>query len=101
MFRSLLFALCILLQVLDGIFTGYAATQSSLGINVEGNPLVKELMLLLGIFPALFLVKSLAIAFLLCLKRIETGIVVPLIVFGFYTPVVATWAYILFLDKLP
>lgn len=101
MFKNSLFLACIILQILDGVFTGYAATHSSLGLSVEGNPLVKQLMLLLGVFPALFLLKSLAIVFLVFLKKLKTSIVVPLIIFGFYSPVVATWAYILFLDKLP
>ena len=101
MLRTALFLACIILQILDGAFTGYAATHSSLGLDVEGNPLVKQAMLLMGVFPALFLMKSLAIFFLVMLNRLKTSILIPCIIFGLYAPVVSAWSYILFLDKLP
>lgn len=48
------------LQILDGVLTAIGV--SHLGIDAEANPLIRQVMLLIGAIPALLVLKSLAIA---------------------------------------
>lgn len=59
--RELLFLGCalVLLQVLDGLLTGIG--MATFGPDMEGNFLLRRLMLTVGYIPALFITKSIAI----------------------------------------
>lgn len=97
---KILVLLCILLQILDGIFTGYGIFNSSLGVDAEGNPLVKYFINCLGVVPGLILVKSFAIAAVLYMQKNKVSPLAVGIVCGIYVPVVGTWAYIIFSGNL-
>lgn len=97
---KILVALCILLQILDGIFTGYGIFNSSFGIDAEGNPLVKYVINSIGVVPGLILVKSFAIAAVLYMQKIKVSALAVGLVCGIYVPVVGTWAYIIFSGNL-
>jgi hypothetical protein len=58
-------ALIIALQILDGLLT--LTGTYTLGINAEGNPLLKSLMLSIGLVPALLLTKGLCVGIVLTL----------------------------------
>lgn len=55
------FHIHIILQVIDGIFTYAGVLCLGLGIEIEGNPLLRSLMYELGPGTALMLIKGLAI----------------------------------------
>ena len=48
--------LLLILQIFDGFLTAYGVSQ--LGLHAEGNPLIKSLMHLIGLTPAIMLAKS-------------------------------------------
>ena len=96
----LLILLCILLQVLDGVFTGYAASVSSYGTLVEGNPLVRHIMDVVGIVPGLVLVKGGAIYALFLCARFSVGYLGLSVVFTLYFFVVLVWAHVIFMGNL-
>lgn len=91
---------CILLQVLDGLFTGYGIFNSKLGVDAEGNPLVKYVISLIGVVPALVLIKSLAIVVILHMRKLKNCFSTLVFIASLYTFVVATWAYIIFSGNL-
>lgn len=99
-YRKLLVISCIVLQILDGLFTGYGAINSSLGIDVEGNPIVKMCMSYIGIIPALLIIKGTGIFAIHFMNRIKTHTIFFVIIFGLYFPVIALWVKVIFLDKL-
>lgn len=99
-YRRLLILSCIILQILDGTFTAYGATFSSIGLSVEANPLVKELMTIFGIIPGLCIAKGSCIAIIRALQKMETPTHFFLIVFGIYSWVIYLWVRVIFLDNL-
>lgn len=100
-YRKFLVVSCILLQILDGGFTAFGALNSGLGVEVEGNPIIKSLMENIGIVPAITLVKVVGISLLIGLNKNKAPTYFFGIIFGIYAPVVSLWAYLVFLDKLP
>jgi hypothetical protein len=99
-YRKLLVLACIVLQILDGSFTAYGATFSSLGLNIEGNPMVKYVMTLCGIVPGLFLVKSFGIALIHLMNRGNAPTYFFAIIFGIYSWVIYLWIDATFVDNL-
>lgn len=99
-FKYLLIFACIILQILDGAFTGYGAINSSLGVDVEGNPFIKLMMINFGIIPALVVVKSCAIYAIYFLKRQNTPTWCFAVIFGIYFPIILLWCKVIFVDKL-
>lgn len=95
-----LITLCIILQILDGVLTGYASQVSSYGTAVEGNPLVRYIMEVVGVVPGLFLVKGGAILMLMLLARLGVGRVALSIVFILYFFVVLLWVKVIFMGYL-
>lgn len=93
---KLLTLLCVLLQVADGILTGYGVTVLPAGLEAEGNTIVKEAMYSLGVIPALVLIKSAGIFAVIFMYRIKTCVEVMFCVFGFYSLVVVVWIATLF-----
>lgn len=58
-------AVLIILQILDGVFTGIGV--SHFGLDAEGNPFIHSLMSQLGYIPALVMAKSMAIGIIVYL----------------------------------
>lgn len=88
-----------LLQALDGILTSVGV--SRFGIDIEGNPFVRSLMMELGHIPALSLIKCLAVVAIIALtfyaRKIPwinnaMGAVSAVYIFSAIIP----WTYILF-----
>lgn len=98
--RKFLVVACIILQILDGVFTGYGALNSSLGIEVEGNPIVKMVMGYFGVVAALFIIKAFGIFTIFFLNRIKTPTAFFVIIFGLYVPVIYLWVKVIFVDNL-
>lgn len=92
---KLLTFFCILLQILDGLFTWYGVTHLSIGLEAEGNIIVKEAMRAIGVIPALVLIKGFAIVILLKLYQ-ESCRSFLSIVCGLYTAVIVLWIVALF-----
>lgn len=99
-YKKIFFVACIILQILDGIFTGYGVLYSSLGVEVEGNPLVKLMMSNLGVIPGLFIVKGVGIYMLSFLYKIKTPTPFFMVIFGLYFPVILLWMKVIFVDNL-
>ena len=93
---KLLTYLCVVLQVLDGLLTYCGVTFLPWGINAEGNPLLKHMMITIGVIPALILFKSFAIFFIFNIHRAGASWLFMLIVFGIYSFVVIAWIFLLF-----
>lgn len=97
-FRTkLLVSLLCLFQILDGLFTFLGVQR--FGLEAEGNPIVKYFIVLIGLFPALFLLKSLSAVLILFLgshassnAKVE-GMLYA--IFLFYLYVLAAWVYVL------
>jgi hypothetical protein len=85
---------CIVLQVLDGILTALGVNM--LGLNAEGNPLVKECMRLFGVVPALTAFKILGIFAVVQIYNAVTSPVVLSFVCGIYSVTSVAWIFILF-----
>ena len=98
-YRALLIIACIVLQILDGTFTAYGVLFSSLGLDIEANPLVKSAMSVFGIMPGLVLVKGLCVVVLVSLRNIAPNHFYG-IIFGIYLLVVSDWAKAIFVDNL-
>lgn len=98
-YRNFLVISCIILQILDGSFTAYGVSFSSLGLDIEGNPLVKSVMSLFGTIPGLLLVKGLAILTILFLRDTAPNRFF-VIIFGIYLLVICDWAKAIFVDNL-
>lgn len=64
-----------LLQLLDGILTYIGVSTSPLGLDVEGNPIIKGIMRSIGPGMALLLVKSFAVGAIFYLKRSASDLV--------------------------
>ena len=62
-FGDLVFALFILVQILDGVLTYMGVLHFDAGVEVEGNPLLRIAMLALGVRTALLIVKVAAMLF--------------------------------------
>ena len=62
MSNKLVFVLFTVLQVADGILTYCGITHTPLGTDYEATPHIAFLMQAIGVFPALLLVKSIAVA---------------------------------------
>ena len=92
--------LLILLQIMDGALTGFAATVSSYGTAVEGNPLIKALMNNLGVIPGLLMVKGGAILVLLLMERLKVSKYWMFIVFIIYFLVVVEWLVVIFSGRM-
>jgi hypothetical protein len=69
------FHIHIILQVIDGLFTYAGVRCLGIGMEVEGNPLIKSLMYAIGPGTALVAVKGLAIVTLLYVKRASRELV--------------------------
>jgi len=78
----------ITLQVADATLTGFGV--NTFGIGAEGNPLVKYVMVELGVIPGLILVKMFAI---LCIGLLWKAKATNIILFlsGLYTSIVIMW----------
>jgi len=87
--------LLIVYQVLDALLTYWGIKTLGHGINIEGNPLIRQLMSHIGVIMTLVLVKSIVILYLSSFLRIDKHpIVSKLLIFiicAFYTFVVGTW----------
>ena len=99
--RNFLIWGCVILQVLDAVFTGYAIEHSSLGLSVEGNFLIRAIISQMGVWTGLLFVKMFAVSAILYLSKIKASSSYFVIIFGFYLPVVLLWAKVIFVDKLP
>lgn len=66
---SKLILLCVVLQILDGTLTAIGLSIFPEGIDAEGNPLVKWIMVQIGIIPGLLILKSIAVLILLRVRR--------------------------------
>ena len=95
MMKLLLVFLCCFLQICDGILTGYGVTTLNLGTGAEGNPVVKYMMDLFGVFGGLSLVKLLAIFVILGLHKIQTPTSVFFVISTLYFFVCISWVKIL------
>ena len=95
MLKLLLVLFCCILQVCDGILTGYGVTNSAVGTEAEGNPIVKFMMDFLGVFGGLSLVKLLAILVIVYLYRIQTPTAVFVAISTIYFFVCISWVIIL------
>ena len=93
---KLLTILCIILQVLDGIFTGYGVTMLPQGLDMEGNILVKESMRALGVIPALLIIKLFGILIILKLYQINSSKHILSFICGIYTISAMLWIVTLF-----
>ncbi len=98
--RTFLVLACIILQILDGSFTAYGVTYSSLGLDAEANPLVKTMMSIFGIIPGIVLVKASGIAALRFMQKIQTPTYFFAIICGIYSWVVYVWFKATFVDNL-
>jgi hypothetical protein len=98
--RTLLVLACIILQILDGLFTAHGVMYSSLGLNVEANPFVKTMMSVFGIIPGIFLVKTSGIAILRFMQKLQTPTYFFAIICGIYSWVVYLWVKVTFVDNL-
>jgi len=87
--------ICIILQVLDGILTGLGVNVLPAGLDSEGNPLVKEAMRVLGVIPALFIIKAVGVVAVLQVYRALTSPIVLSLVCGIYTISSVVWIFIL------
>ena len=98
-YRKILILFCIILQILDGVFTWYGVTHSQLGLGVEGNPILKNCMAVFGIIPGLLIVKGSAILVIHHLRRTAPTHFFG-IIFGIYVFVVGLWFKVIFVDNL-
>lgn len=91
--------LCILLQLLDGFLTYVGVSASPLGLDAEGNPIIRSAMESLGPGTALLIVKSLAIGAILYLKARSSDLVMLKRVLGvvnlLYLISASLWIYVL------
>lgn len=92
---KLLTLFCILLQILDGLFTWYGVTHLSVGLEAEGNIIVKEAMRAIGVIPALVLIKGFAVLILLKLYQHSSKAFLSIIC-GLYGAVALLWIVALF-----
>lgn len=82
MTKKLLYYYAIALQVLDGIFTYAGVETMGFGAHIEGNPIIKYLIEVLGPFTALAITKLAAIYIIIkCKNLFSTKILAVLCVF--------------------
>ena len=96
------FVLC-LFQALDGIFTLLGVQRY--GIAVEGNPLIRLLMLHYGEFYALWCLKLISIGLVLCVTFVASRIpwvttAMAAVSFMYLMLAIVPWTYILFLQPV-
>lgn len=95
-------SILIVCQILDGLLT-YAGL-SLMGVQMEGNSLLRELMHVYGLAPTIFVAKSVAIILAVVLmlhshSRRWIRPVIVLLVIVYLSLAVAPWTYLISLEK--
>lgn len=99
----LLGVLLSLMQVLDGVLTGFG--MATYGTSMEGNILLRSLMHTIGYLPALFLVKSASIGVIafLCSQALKVRwlkVAMRAVIAIYLVFAVVPWTYILLTEYL-